>query len=66
MKPLKSVSGVLSTKEEIGQQQPNPSSVLAHPGRDAFFVPYSLSWQSGLPTRLSQGKTKSSSGVGLP
>ena len=28
-------------------------------------MPYSPSWQSGLPTRLSQGKTKSSPGVGL-
>lgn len=28
-------------------------------------MPYSPSWQSGLPTRLSQGKTKSSPVVGL-
>ena len=55
MKPLKSVLSATA-------------SVLAHPGRDAFFVLYSLRWQGGLPTRLSQvqllhtGKTKSSPG----
>ena len=54
MKPLKSVSSATA-------------SVPAHPGRGAFFVPpYSFRWQSGLPTRLSQGKTKSSPEVGLP
>ena len=47
MKPLKSVLSATA-------------SVLAHPGRDAFFVPYSFRWQGSLPTRLPQGKTKSS------